>query len=185
MDSIGNGISAYSEIDKGKPSSFNPENENLDRELTIIISGAQASFNTTNWYITIAVSVLGGILAYFVSGRALKSLKSFASQVENVQPNNLADMKISELTDEYIAEYLRAEYEGEEQTFSTIHTASIQYIKSYTGLTDEEMDNYEDLTIAALVLCGDMYDNRQMTVQSDKENPTVTQILALHSVNLL
>ena len=25
-------------------------------------------------------------------------------------------MKISELTDEYIAEYLRAEYEGEEQT---------------------------------------------------------------------
>ena len=90
-------------------------------------------------------------------------------------------MKISELTDEYIAEYLRAEYEGEEQTFSTIHTASIQYIKSYTGLTDEEMD----LTIAALVLCGDMYDNRQMTVQSDKENPTVTQILALHSVNLL
>lgn len=25
MDSIGNGISAYSEIDKGKPSSFNPE----------------------------------------------------------------------------------------------------------------------------------------------------------------
>ena len=94
MDSIGNGISAYSEIDKGKPSSFNPENENLDRELTIIISGAQASFNTTNWYITIAVSVLGGILAYFVSGRALKSLKSFASQIENVQPNNLADMKI-------------------------------------------------------------------------------------------
>lgn len=29
-------------------------------------------------------------------------------------------MKISELTDEYIAEYLRAEYEGEEQTFSTM-----------------------------------------------------------------
>ena len=96
MDSIGNGISAYSEIDKGKPSSFNPENKNLDRELTIIISGAQASFNTTNWYITIAVSILGGILAYFVSGRALKSLKSFASQVENIQPNNLADMKISD-----------------------------------------------------------------------------------------
>ena len=96
MDSIGNGISAYSKIDKGKPSSFNPENENLDRELTIIVSGAQASFNTTNWYITVAVSVLGGILAYFVSGRALKSLKSFASQVENVQPNNLADMKLSD-----------------------------------------------------------------------------------------
>lgn len=43
-----------------------------------------------------AVTLLGGVLAYFVSGRALKPLKSFASQVENVQPNNLADMKISE-----------------------------------------------------------------------------------------
>lgn len=36
------------------------------------------------------------MLAYFVSGRALKPLRSFASQVEKVQPNNLADMKIQE-----------------------------------------------------------------------------------------
>ena len=37
-----------------------------------------------------------GILAYFVSGRALKPLRSFASQVEQVQMSNLADMKINE-----------------------------------------------------------------------------------------
>lgn len=36
------------------------------------------------------------MLAYFVSGRALKPLCSFAAQIENVQPNNLADMEISE-----------------------------------------------------------------------------------------
>lgn len=97
MDSIGNGISAYSEIENGEPDSFDLESKSLDRdELTIIVNGAQHSFGTTNWYITVAVTLLGGVLAYFVSGRALKPLKSFASQVENVQPNNLADMKISE-----------------------------------------------------------------------------------------
>ena len=97
MDSIGNGISAYSEIENSEPDSFDPESKSLDHdELTIIVNGAQHSFGTTNWYITVAVTVLGGVLAYFVSGRALKPLKSFASQVENVQPDNLADMKISE-----------------------------------------------------------------------------------------
>lgn len=97
MDSIGNGISAYSEIENSEPDSFDPESKSLDHdELTIIVNGAQHSFGTTNWYITAAVTLLGGVLAYFVSGRALKPLKSLASQVENVQPDNLADMKISE-----------------------------------------------------------------------------------------
>ena len=97
MDSIGNGISAYSEIENSEPDSFDPESKSLDHdELTIIVNGAQHSFGTTNWYITVAVTLLGGVLAYLVSGRALKPLKSFASQVENVQPDNLADMKISE-----------------------------------------------------------------------------------------
>lgn len=97
MNSIGNGISAYSEIENDEPDSFDPESKSIGRdELTIIVNGAQHSFDTTNWYITVAVTLLGGVLAYFVSGRALKPLKNFASQVENVQPNNLADMKISE-----------------------------------------------------------------------------------------
>lgn len=96
MDSIGNGISAYSDIDGGEPGAFDPQSENLDNEVTIIVSGAQQSFGTTNLYITAAVTLLGGVLAYFVSGRALKPLRSFAAQVENVQPNNLADVQISE-----------------------------------------------------------------------------------------
>ena len=50
----------------------------------------------TNWYITAVVTVLSGVLAYFVNGRALKPLRSFASQVEKVQLNNLADMRIDE-----------------------------------------------------------------------------------------
>lgn len=92
-------------------------------------------------------------------------------------------MKVSEITPEYVAEYLRADYEAEKQLFSDILAASKAYIKSYTGA--EDLDIYEDLSIAALIVCGDMYDNRQLTLQYEKVNPAVEQILALHSYNLL
>ena len=96
MDSIGSGISACADIGDGAAASFDPDNRELDEELTIVVSNAQESFSATNWLITIAVTLLGGVLAYFVSGHALRPLRAFASQVENVQPSNLADMKISE-----------------------------------------------------------------------------------------
>ena len=76
--------------------SFDPQLIASNEELTIVVDGAQGRFRTTNWYITAAVTLLSGILAYFVSGHALKPLRSFASQVEMVQMNNLADMKINE-----------------------------------------------------------------------------------------
>ena len=76
--------------------SFDPQCIRPDEELTIIVNGAQGRFHTTNWYITAVVTLLSGILAYFVSGRALMPLHSFASQVEKVQMNNLADMRINE-----------------------------------------------------------------------------------------
>ena len=76
--------------------SFDPQLLAPNEELTIVVDGAQGRFRTTNWYITAAVTLLSGILAYFVSGRALKPLRSFASQVEMVQMTNLADMKIDE-----------------------------------------------------------------------------------------
>ena len=76
--------------------SFDPQLVAPNEELTIVVDGVQGRFRTTNWYITAAVTLLSGILAYFVSGRALKPLRSFASQVEQVQLSNLADMKISE-----------------------------------------------------------------------------------------
>ena len=96
MDAIGSGISAYSEIESGAPDAFDPQSKQPDDELTIIISGAQAAFGVTNWYITAAVTLIGGVLAYFVSGRALRPLRSFAAQVENIQPSNLAQCKVSE-----------------------------------------------------------------------------------------
>ena len=76
--------------------SFDPQLIAPNEDLTIVVVGAQGRVRTTTWYITAAVTVVSGIRAYFVSGRALRPLRSFASQVEKVQLNNLADMKIDE-----------------------------------------------------------------------------------------
>ena len=76
--------------------SFDPQLVAPDEDLTIIVDGAQGRFRKTNWYIMAVVALLSGFLAYFASGRALKPLRSFASQVEKVQMNNLVDMKIDE-----------------------------------------------------------------------------------------
>ena len=96
MDSIGANLSTAIDPSEGAVEYFDPSREGLDPNLTIVIYGAQNSFTATNWYITAAVTLLGGILAYFVSGRALRPLRTFVALVEKVQPDNLADMKITE-----------------------------------------------------------------------------------------
>ncbi len=98
MDTIADSLQGGSTVilNDGGAASFDPQLIAPNEELTVVVDGAQGRFRTTNWYITAAVTLLSGILAYFVSGRALKPLRSFASQVEMVQMTNLADMKIDE-----------------------------------------------------------------------------------------
>ena len=98
MDTIADSLQGSGTVilNEAGAASFDPQLIAPNEELTIVVDGAQGRFRTTNWYITAAVTLLSGILAYFVSGRALKPLRSFASQAEMVQMTNLADMKIDE-----------------------------------------------------------------------------------------
>ena len=98
MDTIADSLQGGGTVilNDGGAASFDPQLIAPDEDLTIIVDGVQGRFRTTNWYITAAVTLLSGMLAYFVSGRALKPLRSFTSQVEQVQLNNLADMRIDE-----------------------------------------------------------------------------------------
>lgn len=96
MDAIGSGISALSTADEDAPRAFDPTNVALDDEVTVVVNNAQESFGATAWCITAGVTLLGGVLAYFMSGRALKPLRAFAAQVERVQPNNLREIKLNE-----------------------------------------------------------------------------------------
>ena len=79
MDTIADTLQGGDRIllDEEDTVSFDPQLAAPDGELTILIDGAQGRFRTTNWYITAVVTALSGILAYFVSGHALKPLRSW------------------------------------------------------------------------------------------------------------
>lgn len=96
MDAIGSNISAFNATGEDSPQAFDPTKATPDDKVTIVVNDAQESFGTTTWYITAGVTLLGGVLAYFVSGRALKPLRAFAAQVERVQPDNLSEIRLSE-----------------------------------------------------------------------------------------
>lgn len=96
MDAIGSDISALNAAGVDSPQAFDPTNAVLNDEVTIVVNDAQESFGATAWCITIGVTLLGGVLAYFVSGRALKPLRDFAAQAERVQPDNLSEIRLSE-----------------------------------------------------------------------------------------
>ena len=100
MDSIADSLQDYGPIvlEDGETASFDPQLVPSGEGLTIVVSGAQARFRTTNWYITAAIALLGGMLAYFVSGRALRPLRRFAQQAEQVETSNLSEIRLGEET---------------------------------------------------------------------------------------
>ena len=100
MDSIADSLQDYGPIvlEAGETASFDPQLVPSGEGLTIVVSGAQARFRTTNWYITAAIALLGGMLAYFVSGRALRPLRRFAGQAEQVETSNLSEIRLDEET---------------------------------------------------------------------------------------
>ena len=93
-------------------------------------------------------------------------------------------MKLSDVTRIHVTDYIRCD-DPESDFIDIIMAAAKKYVAAYTGLSEAEIDGYEDLTAAFFVLCAEMYDNRQSTVQNDKVNPMVLQILGSHSKNLI
>lgn len=99
--------------------------------------------------------------------------------------NNI--QKVSDITTQDIAEYIRVDdlTADENNTLETILQVSKNFISSYTGLTDEQIDKHPDFVIVVFVLCQDMYDNRTLYVDNTNLNKVVDTILGMHSVNLL
>lgn len=94
-------------------------------------------------------------------------------------------MRISQLNVDSVLKFLKLS--GDEGDISPLAllAAAKSYVKSYTGLAEDEMDQHEDLTIAVLVLCADLYENRLTTVDSSNVNHTVDTILSMYRTNLL
>lgn len=95
--------------------------------------------------------------------------------------------KVSDVTSTDLAEYLRVgEVTASEEGFlKTIIGAATAYMRKYTGLTAEQLDESQDFVQVLLVLCQDIYDNRALYVDSANVNRMVQSILDMHSVNLL
>lgn len=92
-------------------------------------------------------------------------------------------MKISEVTTENIKEYCGISGSDSDNIIEILKASAKSYIMGYTGLTNDEIDEHEDLTTAYIVLINEMFSTRTNTVNNDKENPCVKQILSMHSVN--
>ena len=102
MDSIGNYVMHYAEEDPQAIRVDIPEeqwkdmSERFSGEFVVELTGAKHSFCMRGWYIALAVTALGGAVAYFVSGRALKPLKQFTAKAERVQLQSLTEITLSE-----------------------------------------------------------------------------------------
>ena len=102
MDSIGNYVMHYVQEDPQAVRVDIPDeqwkdlSERFNGEFVLELSGAKHSFCIRGWYIALAVTALGGAVAYFVSGKALKPLKRFTAKAERVQLQSLTEITLSE-----------------------------------------------------------------------------------------
>ena len=102
MDSIGSYVLHYADEEPQSIRIDMPEEQWKDvsqrfaGEFVVELTGVKHSFCMTGWYIALAVTVMGGAVAYFVSGRALKPLKRFTAKAERVQLQSLSEVTLSE-----------------------------------------------------------------------------------------
>ena len=89
------------------------------------------------------------------------------------------------LTIQDLKEYLNIYFSQDDRLLDLILKASINYVKSYTGLAKEDFSDNDSIKIAILVLAAEMYENRNFIVQNDKTNKVVASILDMYSINLL
>lgn len=96
-------------------------------------------------------------------------------------------MKVSEITYKDVADYIRlSEITDDDQKFLTnLINIATEFIKSYTGLSTEDVDKHNDFVIVVYILCQDMYDNRILYIEKGNLNKVVETILGMHCVNLL
>lgn len=96
-------------------------------------------------------------------------------------------MKISELTVGIIKDYCGiSDDDSDDIIEKVLLPAAREYIKGYTGLTAEQCDEHEDLSIACMVLVNDMFSQRDYTISMHRQvSPTVKTILGMYAVNYL
>lgn len=95
-------------------------------------------------------------------------------------------MTLSQITAERAFNFARAENQEELALFEEVFLpAARAYLQDYTGLSVEDLEGMPDATLACLVLCSFLYDNRSMVVENSRVNRVLESCLDSHRRNLL
>lgn len=65
-------------------------------EFSFQVYNNKADYKRNSLIITILLALLGGVVTYFISGHALRSIREFSDKIEEVQAQNLSDSRIEE-----------------------------------------------------------------------------------------
>lgn len=65
-------------------------------EFSVQVYNNKADYKRNSLIITVLLALLGGVVAYFISGHALRPIREFSDKIEEVQAQNLSDSRIEE-----------------------------------------------------------------------------------------
>lgn len=89
------------------------------------------------------------------------------------------------MTLEDVKNYLRLDTDDDDTLINNCILAVDSFVRHYTGLTDEEIEQVQDLQYAKYALIADMYELRQATVSGIQLNPFVEMVLNMYQRSLL
>lgn len=124
IDSLQNTVDAKSEDNNEKnPDEIYisiPDEEwnNFAKNFSIQVYNNKADYKKSSLLFSMLLSLLGGVITFFISGHALKPLCDFSKKIEEVQAQNLSDSRI------------------EENKFSELNQLSVSYNKMLERLSE-------------------------------------------------
>ena len=124
IDSLQNTVDAKSEDNNEKnPDEIYisiPDEEwnNFAKNFSILVYNNKADYKKSSLLFSTLLSLLGGVITFFISGHALKPLYDFSKKIEEVQAQNLSDSRI------------------EENKFSELNQLSVSYNKMLERLSE-------------------------------------------------
>ena len=124
IDSLQNTVDAKSEdnneknLDEIYISIPDEEWNNFAKNFSIQVYNNKADYKKSSLLFSTLLSLLGGVITFFISGHALKPLCDFSKKIEEVQAQNLSDSRI------------------EENKFSELNQLSVSYNKMLERLSE-------------------------------------------------
>lgn len=94
-------------------------------------------------------------------------------------------MKVSEITLETLKQYLRVDGDEDDILLTAYLDGAKEYMCSFLGCTDKDLDKYAPLAVVAMAIVADAYEVRQFTSSTITKNPLIEQMLSMYCDNFL